>query len=61
MPEKRHRWVKGRSEPAKAVGHKSGLPWATAEARKSTMAGGAPTMAALALAKLCWEARREPA
>jgi glycerol dehydrogenase len=28
---------------------------ATAEARKSTMAGGAPTMAALALAKLCWD------
>jgi glycerol dehydrogenase len=28
---------------------------ATAEARKSTMAGGAPTMAALALAELCWD------
>lgn len=28
---------------------------ATAEARKSTMAGGTPTMAALALAKLCWD------
>jgi glycerol dehydrogenase len=28
---------------------------ATAEARKPTMAGGAPTMAALALAKLCWD------
>jgi glycerol dehydrogenase len=28
---------------------------ATAEARKSTMAGGAPTMAALALARLCWD------
>jgi glycerol dehydrogenase len=28
---------------------------ATAEACKSTMAGGAPTMAALALAKLCWD------
>lgn len=28
---------------------------AVAEARKQTMAGGSPTMAALALAKLCWE------
>lgn len=29
--------------------------WAAAEARKPTMAGGAPTMAALTLAKLCWD------
>jgi glycerol dehydrogenase len=28
---------------------------AVAEARKTAMAGGAPTMAALALAKLCWD------
>ena len=28
---------------------------ATAEARKSTMAGGLPTMAGLALARLCWD------
>lgn len=28
---------------------------ASAEARKSTMAGGLPTMASLALAKLCWD------
>jgi glycerol dehydrogenase len=28
---------------------------ATAEARKSTMAGGMPTMAGLALAKLSWD------
>jgi glycerol dehydrogenase len=28
---------------------------AAAEARKTAMAGGAPTMAALALAKLCWD------
>jgi glycerol dehydrogenase len=28
---------------------------AAAEARTTTMAGGAPTMAALALAKLCWD------
>ena len=28
---------------------------ATAEARKSTMAGGQPTMAGLALARLCWD------
>ena len=28
---------------------------AAAEARKSAMAGGAPTMAALALAELCWD------
>ena len=27
---------------------------ATAEARKPTMAGGQPTMAGLALARLCW-------
>jgi glycerol dehydrogenase len=31
---------------------------ATAEARKTAMAGGPPTMAALALAKLCWDTLR---